>query len=83
MGGIAARNISKEAGYEYMKKLLHEKHVDREDVRSKDYIVDLSKRIDIYSESFFNDLGLIIDDSFYNLILDISIFFMTSFIAIH
>lgn len=56
LGGIAARNISKEAGYEYMKKLLHEKHVDREDVRSKDYIVDLAKRIDIFSDSFSNDL---------------------------
>ena len=56
LGGIAARNISKEAGYTYMKAIFEEKHVNRTDVRSRSYIIDLSKTIGIYSNSFVKDL---------------------------
>ena len=56
LGGIAARNISKEAGYTYMKAIFEKKHVDREDVRSREYIIELAKSLDIYSENFENDI---------------------------
>ena len=35
LGGIAARSVSKEAGYQYMHKLLELKHVEHKDVRSR------------------------------------------------
>jgi len=56
LGGIAARNISKDAGYKYMKAIFEDKHIERKDVRSRDYIVDLSKKLNIYSNKFINDI---------------------------
>ena len=56
LGGIAARNISKEAGHNYMKAIFEDKHVKRIDVRSREYIIDLSKSLDIYSEQFVADI---------------------------
>ena len=56
LGGIAARKISKQAGYEYMKKIFHLKHVDRKDVRSKDYIIEIVKDLGLFSDSFLSDM---------------------------
>ena len=54
LGGIAARKISKDAGYKYMKAIFEDKHVNRVDVRSREYIIHLSQKIDISSEEFIN-----------------------------
>ena len=56
LGGIAARSLSKEAGYQYMKAIFEDKHVERIDVRSREYIIDLSKKIGIHSDQFINKL---------------------------
>ncbi|MEC7837933.1 MAG: DsbA family selenoprotein [Chloroflexota bacterium] len=56
LGGIAARKISKDAGYKYMKAIFEDKHVNRVDVRSREYIIDLSQKIDISSEVFINTM---------------------------
>ena len=45
LGGIAARSLSKEAGYQYMYKLLELKHVERKDVRSKEFIFKLCEEL--------------------------------------
>ena len=39
-----------------MKAIFEKKHVDREDVRSREYIIELAKSLDIYSENFENDI---------------------------
>tara|TARA_Y100000768_G_scaffold261641_1_gene199378 strand:+ start:20583 stop:21206 length:624 start_codon:yes stop_codon:yes gene_type:complete len=56
LGGIAARNISKEAGQLYMRAIFEDKHVKRIDVRSEEYIINLAKSLDIFSEKFNEDL---------------------------
>jgi len=56
LGGIAARNLSIEAGYKYMEAIFEEKHVKRNDVRSRDFIIDLAKSLNIFSKDFENDM---------------------------
>ena len=56
LGGIAARKISIDAGYKYMEAIFEEKHVKRNDIRSKEYIIEIAKKIDIYSIEFQNDM---------------------------
>tara|TARA_Y100001970_G_scaffold293949_1_gene444972 strand:- start:66023 stop:66664 length:642 start_codon:yes stop_codon:yes gene_type:complete len=56
LGGIAARNVSKEAGNSYMKAIFEDKHVKRIDVRSRDYVVNLAKSLDIYSDKYQENL---------------------------
>ena len=68
LGGIAARSLSKEAGYEYMYKLLELKHVEHKDVRSKEFIFKLSEELGLFTselkEKINSDVSLkIIADS--------------------
>ena len=56
LGGIAARNLSKEAGYKYMEAIFEEKHVKRNDVRSRDFIIDLATSLNIFSKDLENDM---------------------------
>lgn len=44
-GGIAARRQSEEAHIAYMETLLELKHVEREDIRSREAVVEVAKKI--------------------------------------
>ncbi len=44
-GGIAARRQSEEAHGAYMETILELKHVEREDIRSRDAVVEVARRI--------------------------------------
>jgi len=56
LGGIAARKLSKEAGYIYMESIFEEKHVNRKDIRSREFIVNLVKSIGIHSQNFEKEM---------------------------
>ena len=52
LGGIAARSVSKEAGYQYMHKLLELKHVEHKDVRSREFIYKLCEELGFFTSKF-------------------------------
>ncbi|MBT3863163.1 MAG: hypothetical protein HOF71_05595, partial [Chloroflexi bacterium] len=41
-GGIAARSQGTAAHNDYMEKILHAKHVEREDVRTRESVIDIA-----------------------------------------
>ncbi len=42
-GGIAARSMGTDAHNEYMEAILHAKHVEREDIRTRESVIDVAK----------------------------------------
>jgi predicted DsbA family dithiol-disulfide isomerase len=55
-GGIAARKQGEPAHAAYMQTILELKHVDREDIRSRESIVDAAKNAGLYIERFKVDI---------------------------
>lgn len=51
-GGIAARSLGEDAHNAYMDKILHAKHVDREDVRTREAVLAIAEIADLDIESF-------------------------------
>jgi hypothetical protein len=51
-GGIAARAQGTDAHNDYMEKLLHAKHVDREDVRTRESVLEIAATADLDIEKF-------------------------------
>jgi hypothetical protein len=51
-GGIAARAQGTEAHNDYMEKILHAKHVDREDVRTREAVLDIASKAQLDIEKF-------------------------------
>lgn len=51
-GGIAARSISEQAHGDYMEAILHAKHVEREDVRSRESVIEIAKSASIDLDKF-------------------------------
>jgi hypothetical protein len=51
-GGIAARSLGTEAHNDYMEKILHAKHVDREDVRTREAVLEIAKAANLNIEKF-------------------------------
>ena len=51
-GGIAARAQGTDAHNEYMEKLLHAKHVEREDVRTREAVIDIAAAADLDATEF-------------------------------
>ncbi|MBN4064223.1 DsbA family protein [Dehalococcoides mccartyi] len=53
-GGIAARAQSTAAHNDFMEKLLHAKHVERDDVRTRETIIEIAKTADLDIEKFIS-----------------------------
>ncbi len=51
-GGIAARAQGTDAHNMYMEKILHAKHVEREDVRTRESVIEIAKKADLNVEKF-------------------------------
>ncbi len=55
-GGIAARAQGTDAHVDYMEKILHAKHVEREDIRTREAVITIAKNADLDIEIFSNVL---------------------------
>ncbi len=55
-GGIAARRQGETAHLSYMTVVLEAKHVDREDIRSRDSVVEVASRAELDIEQFTKDI---------------------------
>lgn len=55
-GGIAARKQGEPAHAAYMETILELKHVDREDIRSRESVIEAAKRADLDIERFTADI---------------------------
>jgi predicted DsbA family dithiol-disulfide isomerase len=51
-GGIAARAQGTNAHNDYMEKILHAKHVDRDDVRTRESVIEIAKSADLSIDEF-------------------------------
>ena len=51
-GGIAARAQGTAAHNDYMEKILHAKHVEREDVRTRESVIDIAAATDLDTDEF-------------------------------
>ena len=55
-GGIAARAQGTDAHNDYMEKILHAKHVEREDVRTREAVIDVASSANLDLEKFIEVL---------------------------
>ncbi|MBC8453382.1 MAG: DsbA family protein [Chloroflexi bacterium] len=55
-GGIAARAQGTDAHNDYMEKLLHAKHVEREDVRTRESVLEIAAAADLDIDKFTTDM---------------------------
>ena len=51
-GGIAARSLGTTAHNDYMEKILYAKHVEREDVRTREAVLEIAKAANLDIEKF-------------------------------
>jgi|TARA_B100000959_G_scaffold283261_3_gene351713 hypothetical protein len=51
-GGISARAQGTDAHNDYMEKILHAKHVEREDVRTRESVIEIAKTASLDIEKF-------------------------------
>jgi hypothetical protein len=51
-GGIAARSLGTDAHNDYMEAILHAKHVEREDVRTRESVIDIASTAGLDVDAF-------------------------------